>query len=168
MSVRGVELTELRPGDSDQLYAWINDRELVILNAPFAPVSRADHDQWFEAIRDRPDVAIFAIRLDGQLIGTCQLNGIDRDAGTCSLQIRVGDRAEWGRGHGTKAIERLLDHAFGELGLRRVELEVFATNPRAIRAYEKSGFERVGLRPGAVEIEGEPVHVVEMVAERDG
>ncbi len=46
-----VRLTPLRDEDSDRLFAWINDRELVVSSAPFRPVARADHDAWFAAIR---------------------------------------------------------------------------------------------------------------------
>jgi RimJ/RimL family protein N-acetyltransferase len=40
----------------------------------------------------------------------------------------------------------VLRHAFLELNLHRVELEVFAYNPRAIRCYEKAGFRQEGAR----------------------
>lgn len=165
-SESGVILAPLREEDSDVLYEWINDRELVALNAPFHPVSRAEHDAWFERVRERPDVAIFAIRLaDGdRLIGSCQLNEIDTDAGSAQLQIRIGDRSAWGKGYGTAAVEQLLRHAYDSLSLRRVMLQVFADNERAIRAYEKAGFHRVGVNARAVEVEGEDKDLVEMEA----
>ena len=58
-----VRLAALRDEDSDRLFTWINDRELVVSSAPFRPVARADHDAWFAAIREREDVRIFGIRL---------------------------------------------------------------------------------------------------------
>lgn len=162
-----IRLTPLRPEDSDQLFAWINDSDLVNLNAPFKPVSRPDHERWFASITARRDVAIFAIRLgsDDRLIGTCQLNEIDRDRRTCRLQIRIGDRREWAKGYGTEAVTELLRHAWGALGMRRVSLDVFADNARAIRAYEKAGFSRAGATPGAVVIKGERKDLVEMTVE---
>jgi RimJ/RimL family protein N-acetyltransferase len=165
---RGVSLAPLRDEDSDSLFEWINDRDLVVLNAPYAPVTRADHDRWFADVRNRDDVRIFGIRLgeDGRLIGTCQLLEIDRARGTCELQIRIGDRTEWGLGHGTEAVRLLLEHAFGDLGLKRVELDVFAHNERAIRAYEKAGFDRVAVRADPAIIEGAPVQVVVMACDR--
>ena len=39
----------------------------------------------------------------------------------------------------------LLDPAFGELNLHRVQLTVFAYNERAIALYEKLGFVREGV-----------------------
>jgi RimJ/RimL family protein N-acetyltransferase len=45
-----------------------------------------------------------------------------------------------GRGYGTEAMTVVLDHAFAEIGLHRVQLDVYAFNPRALRSYEKAGF----------------------------
>ncbi len=165
----GVELAPLREQDSDALFAWINDRELVQLSSPFEPVDRADHDRWFGSIRDRDDVEIFAIRLsDGdRLIGSCQLNRIDRRNRTCELQIRIGDPDARGHGHGTEAVRLLLRHAFGPLGMDRVGLHALATNEAAIRAYEKVGFEREGVLRGGALIDGERVDLVLMGILRD-
>jgi RimJ/RimL family protein N-acetyltransferase len=163
-----VSLTPLRPGDSDAMFRWINDRDLVQQNAPFEPVDRASHDEWFERIQRTDDVEIFAIRLTegDRLIGTCQLNEIDRDGGSCRLQIRIGEAEGQDRGYGTEAVRLLLAHAFDQLGLDRVRLDVFETNRRAIRVYEKAGFRREGVRRRDLVIDGAPVDVVEMVAER--
>lgn len=136
-----IVLEPLRDEDSDALFAWINDRELVELSAAFAPVSRAEHDAWFASVRSREDVAVFAIREAGRLVGTCQLL-VDGDE--AELRIRIGAADARDRGLGTQAVGLLLDHAFGPLGLRRVWLQVFAHNARAIRAYEKAGFARCG------------------------
>ena len=134
MQMRGdhVALEPLRDEDSPRLFEWINDRELVLLSAPFEPVARPDHDAWFERIRRSEDVEIFGIRLlDGdELIGSCQLKEIDRAEGVAELQIRIGAEGERGRGLGTEAVGLLLDHAFDDLGLQRVGLEVFPSNER--------------------------------------
>ena len=164
---RLIELAPLRERDSEPLFRWINDRELVVLNAPFKPVTPDEHRRWFERIRSAPGVEIFGIRrlADGGLIGSCQLNGIDTRGGSASLQIRIGDRDAWGKGYGTEAVELLVVHAFRELGLQRVELDVFAHNERAIRAYRKVGFRQVGMREGGAVIDGRPVDVIEMAIE---
>ena len=159
-------LAPLREEDSPLLFKWINDRELVQLSAPFRPISRADHERWFREIREREDVAIFGIRLgeEDRLIGSCQLREIDHGRGSCELQIRIGESGGRDRGHGTEAVRLLLRHAFEDLGLRRVGLEVFDTNRRAIRSYEKAGFDRIRVVPAGALIEGNAVDLVEMEA----
>jgi RimJ/RimL family protein N-acetyltransferase len=140
-----IVLDPLRDSDSDALYRWIGDRELVELSATFRPVTRAEHDAWFAAVRVRDDVEIFAIREDGRLVGSCQLL-VDGDE--AELRIRIGEADARGRGLGTEAVGELVRRGFGDRGLRRVWLQVFADNLRAIRAYEKSGFARCGTGPG--------------------
>jgi len=161
---RLVRLAPLRDGDAEALFRWINDRDLVVLNAPFKPVGWHEHRGWFERIRTAPDVEIFGIlrREDDRLIGSCQLNRIDAERRRCSLQIRIGERDAWGKGYGTEAVRLLVDHAFEELGLQQVELEVFAHNERAIRAYKKAGFRERRVREAGALIDGEPIDVIVM------
>jgi RimJ/RimL family protein N-acetyltransferase len=159
-----VRLTALRDEDSDRLFAWINDRELVVSSAPFHPVARAEHDAWFAAVREREDVRIFAIRrIDGdELIGSCQLRSIDSAARSAELQIRIGERHEQGKGYGREAVELLLHEAFGPLGLERVTLHVFESNAPARAVYLGAGFREVAAPPETVEIDGRTERVIRM------
>jgi len=50
-----------------------------------------------------------------------------------------------GQGAGAALMAALLDQADSWLGLKRVELCVFADNVRAISLFERFGFEREGL-----------------------
>jgi ribosomal protein S18 acetylase RimI-like enzyme len=48
----------------------------------------------------------------------------------------------------------IVGYGIEELGLHRIELEVFAFNPRAQRAYEKAGFVVEGVRRDALRWDG--------------
>ena len=163
----GIELAPLAVEDSDLLFEWINDRDLVVRSAPFRPVSRAEHDAWFEQIRGREDVRIFAIREQGRLVGTCQLHGIHPVHRSAELQIRIGAAEARGRGVGTAATTRLLELGFGELALHRVYLHLLATNEAARRLYERAGFRVEGVQRAAACIEGAWIDVVLMAMLED-
>ena len=158
-------LRELADRDSDLLFQWINDRDLVILNAPFRPVSAAEHSAWFAGIRQREDLKIFAIAepSSGRTIGYCQLKKIDRQRGDAELQIRIGDKALHGKGLGTAAVRELLRFAFEDLKLQRIRLQVFQENVRAYRSYVKCGFKVEGILREAVQVEGKLKDIAEMV-----
>jgi RimJ/RimL family protein N-acetyltransferase len=160
--VSGVTLSPLQDEDSDLLFGWINDRDLVVLSAPFRPVPRSEHDAWFEQVRRREDVRIFGIREDGRLVGTCQLHSIHPVHRSAELQIRIGEPEARGRGLGTSAVARLLELGFRELGLHRVSLHVFATNEPALQLYERAGFRVEGVQREAVCLDGAWVDVVLM------
>jgi len=61
-----------------------------------------------------------------------------------SLASLSATRHYWGKGYGSRRTRTLLQYAFEEAGLHRIELQVFAFNPRAIRVYEKVGFRLEG------------------------
>ena len=71
------------------------------------------------------------------------LNEIDETNRGANFRISL-KRAFWGQGYGSEAARLLLGYGFGALGLHRIGLEVFAFNPRAVRAYEKLGFKLEG------------------------
>ncbi len=106
---------------------------------------------------ERADEYIFMIRtLDGdRVIGEIGLDGINYAQGEAYVGIGLGERAYWGRGFGTDAMRILLRFAFDELNLRRVTLDVFEYNTRAVRSYEKVGFTLEGRMRGMLKREGE-------------
>ncbi|MBI3774779.1 MAG: GNAT family N-acetyltransferase, partial [Gammaproteobacteria bacterium] len=50
--------------------------------------------------------------------------------------------SDLGKNFGTETTHLVLDYAFRQLGLHRVDVRVLAYNERAIRCYEKCGFIR--------------------------
>jgi aminoglycoside 6'-N-acetyltransferase len=55
------------------------------------------------------------------------------------------DPALHGRGLGTEAVRRVVEHLIEERGHHRITIDPAAANATAIRAYEKAGFRRVGV-----------------------
>ncbi|MGH2361644.1 MAG: GNAT family N-acetyltransferase [bacterium] len=166
---RLVQLTPLRAADAEAMLAWINDREEVLLNAPYRPVSEAQHAAWFETVQRDRETVIFGIRAlhEERLLGYCQLVNIHWIHRTAELRIRLGEEKDRGRGYGSEVIRQLVDFAFRDLSLNRVHVHVFATNERALRVYEKLGFVQEGLLRAAAHIDGEYVDVIIMGILRD-
>lgn len=165
MQSERVRLRPLRNADARLLYDWITDRELVLLNSAFHPVSEADHEAWVAAMMaKRSDLVIFVIeeRATATATGTCQLLNINWRHRSAELQIRIGDAASRGKGLGTEAVRLLCEFGFADLNLHRIYLQVFASNARAIRVYEKAGFIREGVLRQAVHIDGQWEDVVPM------
>jgi diamine N-acetyltransferase len=159
-----VELSPLTDADSDAMLRWINDRDLVLLNSAFRPVDEAHHREWFNSIRKRSDVVIFGIRAleGGRLVGSCQLLGISPTHRKAELQIRIGEADARGRGYGREGVDLLLDFAFNDLNLNRVELTVLDGNEPALKTYLSAGFKTEGtLRQGAY-IDGKYVDLIVM------
>jgi ribosomal-protein-alanine N-acetyltransferase len=125
--------------------------------APFDPV-RPESFFTLETqttIARNPHGLRFAI-LDGRaLAGTITLSNVSLGP---FLSANVGywvsaDRN--GRGLASRAVGELSEHAFGELGLHRLEAGTLVDNLASQRVLEKSGFELIGLARNYLHINGD-------------
>lgn len=133
---------------------WLNDWEVRHFLAPtlLYPYTMQDEEGWFNRQREEQDARHFAIltRAEGRLLGNCGLHQIDWTNRHCIFGIFIGDKNDWGKGYGADATRTLLQYAFDEANLHRIELEVFDFNARAIQMYEKVGFRHEGTRKQAL------------------
>lgn len=162
-------LRDVSDADSGPMFSWINDHALVILSAPFSPVSRHQHDAWFSAVRNNERIRIFTIT-DGKsnrAIGYCQLKNIDNVSQSAELQIRIGDPSCRNLGIGTKAVTELLRFGFEVLNLHRIFLHVFTSNVPAYKTYRKVGFREEGVLRDGVKVEGKFIDIAIMSMLRD-
>lgn len=148
------EKTKLRPLRDDDLarrVEWLNDPETYRLLTgcnPSRQMYLVDAKRWRSILEADPNAVVFAIdTISGRHIGDVDLHNIDKAKGSAKLTILIGDKLYWGRGYGSDVIKTVLNYAFSELGLKSVMLRVFAFNKRAIRCYEKCGFQQVGSEP---------------------
>lgn len=144
-----VRLTAITKEDAPLLARWHNDAGFLrLLDARAAkPQTQDDVTKWLEEAQKAPNGFLFAVRpREGdELLGFVELDGILWNQGVAWLGIGVGERERWGQGIGGEALRLVLDFAFNELNLHRVQLTVFDYNDRAIALYEKLGFRREGV-----------------------
>ena len=147
-----VRLAAPRPEDQALFASWTNDDEYMRLldDDPVRPQSEATFGSFGDATRN--DDFYFHLRtLEGdQLIGFVVLFNLKWRNQTAELAIGIGEQAYRGKGYGHDALNLILNYAFAELCLRRVSLTVLDYNARAIRAYERVGFQREGAHRQAV------------------
>ncbi|QCU79149.1 GNAT family N-acetyltransferase [Citricoccus sp. SGAir0253] len=120
------------------------------------------YDRWSVA----EDRTVWAIedRSSGRVVGESVLNDVDPDNLSCGFRIWISGARD--RGLGTEAVRLTLRHAFEDQRLHRVELEVYAFNPRARHVYEKAGFVLEGTLREALLFDGEWIdcHVMGLLA----
>ncbi|OZB93004.1 GNAT family N-acetyltransferase [Paenibacillus sp. XY044] len=94
-------------------------------------------------------------RLEGdRLIGSMNLFQVLRGGLQSAFIGYFLDRAENGKGYMTEAVRLIVDYAFAELKLHRIEAGVMPRNPGSIRVLEKAGFHREGIARSNVLING--------------
>lgn len=144
-----VRLRAIAEEDFATFHRWWSDPETLTFQTtgPLMLRSReADEEMFRSWAKDTGNALGFSIERveDGVLVGQCSLWGITPTERCATLGVIFG-REFWNQGYGTEALGLLLDYAFNERNLHRVQLTVNANNPRGIRAYEKVGFKREGL-----------------------
>ena len=132
--------------DLPQFVVWLNDPEVIAGLSAVFPLSQVEEEQWYENMlktpREEHPMAIDIRTEDGgwKLIGNCGLFGFNWRSHSAEVGIFIGDKSCWNQGFGTEAMGLILKHGFNNMNLNRIYLRVLATNPRAIRCYEKVGF----------------------------
>jgi len=123
------------------------------------PVPTLEEEREFIASYT-PD-SILAVALLGEsVVGLAGIlrRPMPQEAHVGTVGISV-ERDHRGMGIGGALLEYLMAHVPAR-GMTRIEIEAFANNPRAIALYERLGFEREGVRRGAVLVDGEYVDVI--------
>ena len=69
----------------------------------------------------------------------------DQPFGTLGLDITIGEAELLGKGHGSAILRAFADMLFDE-GAPRLIIDPDPANPRAVRAYEKAGFQAFDTR----------------------
>jgi [ribosomal protein S5]-alanine N-acetyltransferase len=91
---------------------------------------------------------------DGAVQGRITLTNIVRGPfQSCVVGYWLGEVAT-GRGLATRAVGELKQIAFGRLGLHRIEAGTLTHNRSSQRVLERNGFERFGLAPNYLQIDG--------------
>jgi RimJ/RimL family protein N-acetyltransferase len=164
--IRGerVILRAVEPSDVRQLWEWRNDEEGMRLRdwpEPPYPLAQAEKD-YEESQCDEHHLRFVITTLDGELIGETALTHIDQRSGEADFNIAIGNKAYWGKGYGTDATHALMKYGFEQMNLHRVTLYVHDFNARAIRVYEKCGFQVEGRMRKAHYMDGQHTDVLVM------
>src|SRR5213594_1853677 len=112
--------------------------------------------KWFS------DPQIFAMEVEGQHVGNLGLHKIDRVHRKAEVGIVIGEPSFWSQGYGTEAMRVVLRYGFDALGLNKISLDVLEYNTRALRTYERLGFQREGVHREDIYKDGRFVNVMRM------
>jgi len=161
-----VRLVAPTEADAPILARWTEDSDyLRAMDTDYArPLSPEQVTQALSPDQPDPNSVHFHIRTleDDRLIGFVALHSIEWNNGAGMLSIGIGEPDYRSKGYGSDALRLVLRYAFHELNLYRVGLDVIDNNSRAIRTYEKMGFQQEGAVRAAVLRDGRRYDLVLM------
>ncbi len=165
LSGDGLTLRPLGLEHAAAIFAGFDDPESKRLTGTTQDITLEQCEAFYRRVPNdasRVDYGIFEDANPERLCGELVINEIDWQAHTGHFRIAISNPSDRDRGLGQRAIRILFTHAFDQMGLQRIDLEVYAFNPRAIHVYESLGFARTGLQKAALEWEGETTDLIEM------
>lgn len=160
----GVTYPTTRPITLDDVPALVDvlraNREFLAPWEPLRDDAYFTPDAQRDVVRDAIDLAdrglgrVHVIVDEGRVVGRAALSGVVRGAlQSCALSYWVAQDRN-GRGLATAAVGEMLDVAFDELGLHRVQAETLLHNVASQRVLERNGFTRYGTAPQYLRIAG--------------
>lgn len=133
------------PARSDvaDMVALAGDRRIAENTARIPhPFTAADALGFLAATNQIGSETVFAIELDGALIGMC---GLEPRPDGAELGYWLGVPF-WRRGYATEAVRALIDYGFGEFGYEVLRSGARVSNPASRRVLEKCGFQWTGVQ----------------------
>lgn len=148
-----VTLRPLTTDDAKVMYPALKESEIRQLTGTHKVFSREDIELHCAMVAESTDRWDYGIEVDGQLIGDAALMAIDTNNASASFRIAIWFKEMRDKGFGTEATRLLIGFGFRDLDLHRIELEVYAFNPRAQNVYENVGFKLEGTKRQALKWE---------------
>ncbi|MFD3873982.1 GNAT family N-acetyltransferase [Streptomyces sp. NPDC058623] len=143
-----MALAPLDIDDAELVHVWRAD-PVAAHEVGMWPRSLSAVRERIERDRDEHDRDDFLVLLpDGRPIGHIALTNQDLVDGTAEIMLML-DPDHRGQGHGADAVDALVDLAFGELPMHRVQAVTHTTNAAALGVLARAGFVREGVRRSA-------------------
>lgn len=143
-----IKLRKITSDDSILYNKWRNDTEVMTSTNPFLDLYNMEETEEFVnqvilGSNSSKSYIILEYKTE-RPIGIISLINIDYKNRNGECIIDIGEKDYWGKGYATEAMRLLLDYGFLEMNLHRIYLKVFSFNKKAIKLYEKMGFQCEG------------------------
>lgn len=150
-----VGVRTLERADSEEFLALVHASK--DLHHPWiAPPATAEDFEAYVARFDAPEREGFVVceRAGGRIVGGVNINNIVHGAFRCGALGYTAFAPFAGQGFMTEGLALVVRHAFGPLGLHRLEANIQPGNEASRRLVQRLGFRLEGLSPDFLFIDG--------------
>jgi RimJ/RimL family protein N-acetyltransferase len=151
-----IIIREAKPSDSEQLIAYVQrlsqePESNIELSPGEFTLTVADEEKILKDYALSENSVYFVAEIEGKIIGVLSCTGKNRQAVRHATTLSMSVDKMWrGKGIGHQLIAQAIEWARSKAILSRIELFVFKRNERAIRLYQKFGFEIEGQKRKAI------------------
>ncbi|MEA3248584.1 MAG: GNAT family protein [Nanoarchaeota archaeon] len=149
MELKGerIILREYRKEDVGRIVEIANNKKIAKNLAgifPY-PYTLDEAKKWIEIATSPEKINThFVIEFEREMIGTISFSVKEAERkGTAVCGYWIGEDC-WGKGFATEALKLMLDYAFKNYDIRRMEAGVYSWNPPSANVLEKCGFKKEG------------------------
>ncbi len=158
MSIMGkqIYLRAMEPEDMDMFMDMINDAEIskMVVGWSF-PVSKKEQMDWYNnAVSSQNKRFTICLQENDKAVGVVTLTNIDFVNRSATHGIKLHPSCPKGRGIGTDAVMTLMEYAFNQINLNRLDGSWLLFNTASKRLYEKCGWHEEGIKKKAVYRDG--------------
>ncbi|BAO63248.1 UDP-4-amino-4,6-dideoxy-N-acetyl-beta-L-altrosamine N-acetyltransferase [Pseudomonas protegens] len=154
-----IPLLASSPTVQAQVRALRNQQEVRKYMYTSHEISEQEHANWLSGLQGNRRQEVFVAVDAGQALGVVSLNAINALQKTADWAFYL-DAELQGKGLGSLMEFWLLDYAFNQAALDKLNCEVLASNTAVIRLHLKFGFVQEGLRRQNILKDGERIDVV--------
>ena len=122
-------------------------------------ITEEEHEDWLRSLKGNKRQAVFVAMRNEQSIGVVSLNAINTVQQTADWAFYL-DTEHQGKGIGSIVEFWMLDYAFNDACLEKLNCEVLETNSAVIKMHQKFGFELEGVRRKNILKNGSRIDVV--------
>jgi RimJ/RimL family protein N-acetyltransferase len=149
MNIQGnkIKLRAIELDDLQQLQLWANDPDIqYLLGGWHFPTSMNDQETWYKTLSCTSNNQRFIIVNEENLeIGATNLININFKDGNAEHGLLL-DKKYRGQGYGYDVVFSMMNYAFNELRLNRLETTVIASNQVSLNLFvNKCGWRQEGL-----------------------
>ena len=139
-----IKIRKVKISDKKYFAKWWRDKDLLKLTSGILKriTDKEVNEYFLKILANKKDIH-YIIMAERKIIGHIVLQ--KRKNSWHETQIIIGEKNYQGRGYGTEAIKLLINKA-RQMNLKKIYLEVRPDNVRAIKAYEKCGFRKIGIK----------------------
>lgn len=136
-----LTIGELKREDVPQILRWERNFDILVKEYDFIDASDGDPDLWFKYRQQKKRLRSFSVKdKSGEVVGFISIRNINRLFGSSILGITFNEK-HTGKGYGTEALGGFLNCYFNQMKMRTMILDVGKYNQRAVKCYQKLGFE---------------------------